>query len=113
MTPANNLVYFPKVPVREIPQSLDEIMKRVSDNRKTHADIIAQQIFSEILRVGEQEGLVIEISDNAKDLVLAFEAIKSMFYKAIGHEHSLQKFALKNIELIENLPEDIGPYEGD
>lgn len=106
--PANNLIFFPKVPVRNIPQSLDEIMQTVSSNRRKYADYITSRIFQEILRAGEIEGFNLETEANTPDLVLAYEAIKSLFYMGINQEHTLQSFARNSIVLIEALPEDEG-----
>lgn len=102
--PANNLIYFPKVPVREIPQSLDEIINRVSTNRRTYADHLVRQMFVDVIRVAEQEGFILEVPENVKDLVLAFESFRSLLYKSIDQKHPLQDLASNNIELIESLP---------
>lgn len=101
MQQANNLVLFPNISNRNVPQSLDQIIETVSNNRIIFAEAVVDDIFSDIIMHIKRYGYDILKERDEKDLTLAYEALKSVILKSVNVTHPLQEFAEKSITIEE------------
>ena len=85
-----NVVAFPKAHKDAPPQSLEEVIERVSENRKEHINHIVDDLGSFFVSRAYEEGFPIDSDECFKDVILVIEAMRSAMFKSIGLEHPIQ-----------------------
>jgi hypothetical protein len=91
-----NVVAFPKAHKDAPAQSLEEVIERVSENRKEHINHIVDDLGDFFVSRAYEEGFPIDAEDCLKDVILVIEAMRSAMYKSIGLEHPMQ-FVVDNV----------------
>ena len=85
-----NVVAFPKAHKDAPAQSLEEVIERVSENRREHVNHIVDELGSFFVARAYDEGFPIDGDDCFKDVILVVEAMRSAMYKSVGLEHPIQ-----------------------
>ena len=85
-----NVVAFPKAHKDAPAQSLEEVIERVSENRREHVNHIVDELGSFFVARAYEEGFTIDGDVCFKDVILVVEAMRSAMYKSVGLEHPIQ-----------------------
>lgn len=85
-----NVVAFPKAHKDAPAQSLEEVIERVSENRREHINHIVDDLGSFFVARAYEEGFGVDSDDCFKDVILVIEAMRSAMYKSVGLEHPMQ-----------------------
>lgn len=94
-----NVVAFPKAHKDAPAQSLEEVIERVSENRREHVNHIVDELGSFFVARAYDEGFPIDGDDCLKDVILVVEAMRSAMYKSIGLNHPMQAIVASVISL--------------
>lgn len=94
-----NVVAFPKAHKDAPPQSLEEVIERVSENRKEHINHIVDDLGNFFVSRVYEEGFPIDSEECFKDVILVIEAMRSAMFKSIGLDHPMQDMVENVISL--------------
>lgn len=86
------VVMFPGNNRETVPQSLDQVIEKVQDNKVAFADYLSNHMGMAVLERLMDEGIHLE-EDMATDIILMMDSVTSLYYKAVGAEHDLQEIS--------------------
>lgn len=90
--PYKNVIPFTKPKKDTPPQSLDEIIQKISENQNEVIDSVSEQIARQVFGELTNLGYDFESVDKsvAYDMILVLESIKSLQHKLMDKEYPLQ-----------------------
>lgn len=95
---ANNVIMFPKKG-SALPLTAEELRQKITINRMEMADILAEEIAKENLRIMDDNGYQ---STNTKDVAFLVVTLKSILLRCDDIFYPLQKIIDENVALIDD-----------
>lgn len=83
----DNVVLFPGVKRESPPQTVEEIVDKVTQTRKEHVDGVVNDLIPDIIHVFGTYGLDITSDEYIKDVAMVMESIKAMISRQYRLEH--------------------------
>lgn len=87
----DNVVLFPGVKRESPPQTVEEIVDKVTQTRKEHVDGVVNDLIPDIIHVFGTYGLDITSDEYIKDVAMVMESIKAMISRQYRLEHPFHK----------------------
>lgn len=88
----DNVILFPGMKnVNAAPQSIDEIVDKVTQTRQDHVDLVMVNITSELVNVFASNGIDIYDDKYLKDVAMVIESTKSLMYRQYDLEHTFHE----------------------
>jgi hypothetical protein len=100
---SNNVVVFPKSNNDMPPQSVEELKKKIVESRMEIAQVLAEEITKENIRIMVDNGYHI---NHFKDVTFLLVVLKSILLRHENVHHPFQKIIDENILLDEEFLED-------
>lgn len=94
----NNVVLFPSKKKNTPPQSVDDIVVKVNENKQIFARYLAQSIYVDVINQMHEEGLEFDI-DTISNVLLMANVIESTCFRAVGLEHDYNELADTVLEI--------------
>lgn len=101
---SNNVLSFPKEKIIRDVFDFSLMTKLNEQGAKNFADGLATHIINNIYEEFSIAGIDVNDLNFEKDFIFASEAIKALIYRAVNHEHPMQKLVDENV--ITDLAED-------
>lgn len=98
---SNNVIIFPKVPLRSPPHTMEELRIHIDNTRKDHIEYIIDEMMPRIFSWVEEEGFNIIDENCVKSTALFIESFKAVLYKSVEIDHFLHQVAEDSCEIIE------------
>ena len=92
----DNVIMFPGFKRESPPQSVEEIVDKVTQTRKDHVDGVMMDLIPEFIHLFGSYGIDINSDEYVKDVAMIMEAIKSMISRQYKLPHSFH-------ELVDNI----------
>ncbi len=87
----DNVVLFPGFKKDSPPQSLEEIVDQVTQNRKEHVEGVMMDLIPDLIHMFGSYGLDINSDEYIKDVAMIMESIKSMVSRQYKLPHSFHE----------------------
>lgn len=87
----NNVVPFPGFKRESPPQTVEEIVDKVTQNRKDHVEGVMADIVPEFIHLFGSYGLDVTSDEFIKDVAMIMESTKSMISRQYRLEHPFHK----------------------
>jgi len=83
----DNVVLFPGSKRESPPQSVEEIVDRVTQTRKEHVEGVMMDLIPDLIHMFGSYGLDVSSDEYIKDVAMIMESIKSMISRQYNLEH--------------------------
>lgn len=83
----DNIIFFPGMKRESPPQTIEEIVDRVTQTRKEHVDSVLYDLVPELMHLFGSYGLDVSSNENIKDVAMIMESIKSMIMRQYNLSH--------------------------
>ncbi len=87
----DNVVIFPVTKKQSPPQTIEEIVDRVTQTRIDHVENVLIDIIPDMIHMFGSYGLDISSDDYVKDVAMIMESVKSMISRQYHVEHPFHK----------------------
>lgn len=74
----DNVIAFPGFKRDSAPQSVEEIVDRVTQTRKDHIEMIMNDVIPDLIHMFGSYGIDINSDESVKDVAMIMESVKSM-----------------------------------
>lgn len=74
----DNVIAFPGFKRESPPQSVEEIVDRVTQTRKDHVEMIMNDVIPDLIHMFGSYGIDINSDESVKDVAMIMESVKSM-----------------------------------
>lgn len=89
----DNVVVFPKAKRDTPPQSIEEIHEKRTAVKKEHAEVVLDDVMSNVFFHMSEEGFDLGHEDCIKTTAMLIETMRSAMYKAVDLNHPLHDIA--------------------
>lgn len=83
----DNVVVFPGFKRESPPQSVEEIVDRVTQTRKEHVEGVLNDLIPDLIHLFGSYGLDVSSDEYIKDVAMIMESVKSMISRQYHLEH--------------------------
>lgn len=87
----DNVVLFPGLKRESPPQTVEEIVDRVTQTRKDHVEGVLHDLIPEFMHLFGSYGLDINSDNNIKDVAMIVESIKAMIMRQYNLPHQFHE----------------------
>ena len=85
---SDNIILFPGIKKYDTtPQSVEEIVDKVTQTRKDHVDMVMNDVIPEMIHVFGSYGIDIQDDKYVKDVAMIIESIKSLLSRQYKLDH--------------------------
>lgn len=96
-----NVFKFPENKiVREIPPNIEEIEKHRERGRQNYAEDIVNDIIENLIALLDSYGVDQDGKNFERDFTFAIDTVRSMIYRAMNVEHTLQEFVDNHVSIM-------------
>lgn len=83
----DNVIAFPGFKRESPPQSVEEIVDRVTQTRKDHVEMIMNDLIPDFIHIFGSYGIDINSDESVKDVAMVMESVKSMVSRQYRLQH--------------------------
>lgn len=104
----DNVILFPGMKnVSAVPQTIDEIVDKVTQTRQDHVDLVMVNVTSELVNIFGANGIDINDDKYLRDVAMVIESAKSLLYKQYDLEHPFHEMVDSIFEFDYNEDESV------